>query len=44
MRKLMKLMPLLLTGMLATALSGCEGDNKPDLKSNYDRKMTAVTQ
>ena len=44
MRKLMKLMPLLLMGMLATALSGCEGDNKPDLKSNYDRKMTAVTQ
>lgn len=44
MRKLMKLMPLLLMGMLATALSGCEESNKPDLKSNFDRKMTAVTQ
>ena len=40
----MKLMPLLLMGMLATALSGCEESNKPDLKSNFDRKMTAVTQ
>ena len=40
----MKLMPLLLMGMLATVLSGCEESNKPDLKSNFDRKMTAVTQ
>lgn len=40
----MKLMPLLLMGMLATALSGCESDNEPDLKVNYDTKMTAVTQ
>lgn len=44
MQKLTTLLTALLGGLIATTMVSCEESSKPDLKSNYDKKMTAVTK
>lgn len=45
MKKLSLLLTTLLAGLIATTMVSCdESSSKPDLKSNYEKKMSAVTK
>lgn len=44
MHKISALLTTLAAGVIAATMVGCEETSKPDLKSNYEKKMSAVTQ